>query len=128
MWQALWNLCTTNPYIRLCIHTSYIVLISSVTCLWKLLFGEIKHQAFLSVMFTIKATNSLLSYCSLDFLLNDSKVVIQTFEKNNWIIYFNMYDNTYSTCNVGQPYLSSTAASSWYFNPVIPEAQTYYNR
>ncbi|PWZ36818.1 hypothetical protein Zm00014a_015145 [Zea mays] len=28
----------------------------------------------------------------------------------------------------GQPYLSSTTASSWYFNPGIPEAQTYYNR
>ncbi|AQK51380.1 hypothetical protein ZEAMMB73_Zm00001d049787 [Zea mays] len=28
----------------------------------------------------------------------------------------------------GQPYLSSTTASSWYFNPRIPEAQTYYNR
>ncbi|AQK69227.1 hypothetical protein ZEAMMB73_Zm00001d015634 [Zea mays] len=27
----------------------------------------------------------------------------------------------------GQPYLSSTTASSWYFNPGIPEAQTYYN-
>ncbi|ONM06319.1 hypothetical protein ZEAMMB73_Zm00001d032908 [Zea mays] len=28
----------------------------------------------------------------------------------------------------GQPYLSSTTASSWYFNPGIPEAQTYYNK
>ncbi|ONM18727.1 hypothetical protein ZEAMMB73_Zm00001d004325 [Zea mays] len=28
----------------------------------------------------------------------------------------------------GQPYLSGTTASSWYFNPGIPEAQTYYSR
>ncbi|AQK53564.1 hypothetical protein ZEAMMB73_Zm00001d051068 [Zea mays] len=27
----------------------------------------------------------------------------------------------------GQPYLSGTTTSLWYFNPGIPEAQTYYN-
>jgi hypothetical protein len=63
----------------------------------------------------------------LDFLLNNSKVMIQAFQKNNSIIYSNKFDNTYSTSIVGQPYLSGTTTSLWYFNPGIPEAQTYYN-
>jgi hypothetical protein len=29
-------------------------------------------------------------------------------------------------CYIGQSYLSGTAATTWYFNPDIPEAQEYY--
>jgi hypothetical protein len=32
------------------------------------------------------------------------------------------------TPNVGEAYLSATAACTWYFNPDIPEAQVYYSK
>jgi hypothetical protein len=32
-------------------------------------------------------------------------------------------------CNAtGSAYLSGSAACHWYFNPIIPEAEAYYNR